>query len=332
MNQVTTALDARPLLSIVFGCFNEAENIPELYERTTRAISGLTRYRFELIFIDNASTDDTVAKIKGLCASDRRVKLIVNARNFGHIRSPMHAVFQAEGAAVIGLASDLEDPPELIPQFVSKWEEGYRIVVGVKAKSADSLPMRLVRSGYYWLVESVASTRMIRDMTGFGLYDRSVVEIIRGFEDPYPYFRGQLSEIGFPVATIPFDKPHRPRGITKNNFFTLYDLAMLGITSHSKAPIRAVTLVGFLLALIAMLVALGYLVAKLLFWETFQFGLAPVLIGFFFFSSVQLFVVGLVGEYVAAIHTQVMRRPLVIEQERVNFEPEQAGKDHGRRA
>lgn len=329
---MTALADSRPLLSIFFGCYNEAENVDELYRRTTRAIADLGRYRFELLFIDNASTDDTVARIKELCAIDERVKLIVNARNFGHIRSPMHAMLQTRGVAAIGLASDLEDPPELIPRFVGRWEEGYKIVVGVKAKTADSLPMRAVRSGYYRLIEAISSTPMIRDMTGFGLYDRSVIEIVRRFNDPYPYFRGQIGEIGFPIATVPFDKPRRARGITKNNFFTLYDLAMLGITSHSKAPIRAVTLLGFALALLAMLVALGYLAAKLLWWETFQFGLAPVLIGLFFFSSVQLFVIGLIGEYVAAIHTHIMNRPLVIERERVNLPPAPGAADDERGA
>ncbi len=308
------------LISIVVPCYNEEANVGQAYEGIRAAFAAIPDHAYEIIFIDNASTDLTVDRVKAMAAADRNVRLIVNARNFGHIRSPVHALFQARGDAVIVMAADLQDPPSLIPQFVAKWEEGYRITVGVKANSLEMPLMTFVRRLYYRVVGAIADVELIPDFTGFGLYDRSVVEIMRKFDDPYPYFRGIISEIGFSVAHIPYTKPRRSRGITKNNFYTLYDMAMLGITSHSKVPIRLATMAGFALSLVSFLISLTYLVLKLLFWEDFQFGTAPILIGLYFFSSVQLFFIGLLGEYVATIHTQVLKRPLVIERERVNFE------------
>jgi glycosyltransferase involved in cell wall biosynthesis len=247
----------------------------------------------------------------------------VNARNFGHIRSPYHAILQASGDAVISLASDLQDPPEIIPQLVSAWERGFRVVAAVKRGSRESRLMWLIRSAYYRLARKIADVQLLDHFTGFGLYDRCVVDILRRLDDPYPYFRGIIAEIGFPVARVEFDQPGRVRGVTKNNFYTLYDTAMLGITSHSKVPIRLATMAGFALGVLSFLISLGYLVLKLIFWDRFQLGTAPLLIGMFFFSSVQIFFIGLIGEYVAAIHTRVQHRPLVVEAERVNFEKAQ---------
>ncbi len=312
--------EGKPLISIVAPCFNEEGNVELLHERIDAAMAGLPGYRYELIFIDNKSQDRTVEKIKVMAAKDKRVKLIVNARNFGHIRSPHHALLQAKGDAVVIIASDLQDPPELLPKFVQKWAEGFKIVVGVKTSSQESRLMWLVRRAYYRLLYRIADIQVVENFTGFGLYDRQVVEITRQFEDPYPYFRGIISEIGFDRAEIPFEKPQRHQGITKNNFYTLYDIAMLGITSYSKLPIRLATMAGFALAFCSLLVSIAYLALKLVFWNRFSFGMAPVLIGLFFFSSVQLFFIGLLGEYVAAIHTQVMKRPHVVEQERINFD------------
>lgn len=310
----------RTLISIVSGCFNEEENVGPLRDQVDAVMAHFPQYQYELIFIDNHSTDGTVARIKTMAASDPRVKLIVNARNFGHIRSPFHAFLQARGAAVIMMASDLQDPPELIREFLTTWEQGHRIVVAVKKQSRESAAMWLIRRFYYGLLHRIADVRVIQHFTGFGLYDRSVVELVRAMDDPYPYFRGLIAEIGFEAVEIPFVQPQRKRGITKNNFYTLYDMAMLGITSHSKIPLRLATMGGFALALLSLLISLAYLALKLIFWNKFGFGMAPVLIGLFFFSSVQLFFIGLLGEYVAAIHTQVLKRPLVVEQERVNLE------------
>jgi polyisoprenyl-phosphate glycosyltransferase len=312
------------LISIVTACFNEADNVDELHARIKRVQEQLPGYRFEHIFIDNASTDDTVPRIKKIIARDSTVRLIVNARNFGHIRSPYYGLLQAKGDAVVCLASDLQDPPEVIPEMVRAWESGYRIVAGVKRESQESKAMWLIRSSYYRLVRRLADVQLLEHFTGFGMYDRCVVDILRTMDDPYPYFRGIVAEIGFEVARIPFDQPGRKRGITKNNFYTLYDLAMLGITSHSKLPIRLATMAGFALSIVSFLISLTYLVLKLILWDRFQLGTAPLLIGVFFFGSVQIFFIGLIGEYVVSIHTQVLRRPLVVERERVNFGQETA--------
>ena len=310
----------KTLISIITGCYNEEENVELLRERIDSVMKDFPQYRYELIYIDNHSQDRTVEKIKAMAAGDRRVKLIVNARNFGHIRSPFHAFLQARGAAVIMMASDLQDPPELIREFLQSWAQGEKVVVAVKKQSLESPIMWILRQIYYWLLFKIADVKVIQNYTGFGLYDRQVVEIIRAMDDPYPYFRGIIAEIGFHAVEVPFVQPQRRQGITKNNFYTLYDMAMLGITSHSKVPIRLATMGGFALALVSLTISFAYLVLKLLFWDTFGMGMAPVVIGVFFFGSIQLFFIGLLGEYVAAIHTQVMKRPHVVEQERVNFD------------
>lgn len=307
------------LISIVTPCFNEEDNIEALYNRIRFVFTKLYQYNYEHIFIDNASTDRTVDIIKELAAEDTHVKLIVNVRNFGHIRSPMHAILQANGDAVICLASDLQDPPELISDFIAKWEEGYPVVAGVKPKSHETPLMFLIRRCYYRVIAKISDVPMIKNFTGFGLYDRKVIEVIRRLDDPYPYFRGLISELGFPVAQIEYVQPKRIRGITKNNFYTLYDIAMLGITSHSKIPLRLAAMAGFILGLASLAVSLVYAVLKFIYWDMFQAGTAPVLIGVFFLASVQLFFIGILGEYVAAIHTQVLKRPLVIEKLRINF-------------
>jgi glycosyltransferase involved in cell wall biosynthesis len=307
------------LISIITPCYNEEENILPLVERIRAVFAALPQYRYEHVFIDNASTDSSVEKIKALAATDPRIKLIVNSRNFGHIRSPVHALMQVDGDAIIAMASDLQDPPELIPEFLEKWEEGVRIVLGVKPKSLESRLMFIIRRVFYKTIGLISDVHLVQNATGFGLYDRSVIEIVRKMDDPYPYFRGMISEIGFAHAEIPYEQPRRLRGITKNNFYTLYDLAMLGITTHSKVPLRLAAMTGFFLAFVSLLVAMGYGVAKLLWWDQFSLGVAPLIIGLFFFASVQLFFIGIIGEYIGAIHTQVLKRPLVIEMERVNF-------------
>lgn len=307
-------------ISIVTHCFNEEDNVEALHAKICQVFIGLPQYDYEHIFIDNASTDATVGKIKALIAHDPHVRLIVNTRNFGHIRSPLHGLMQANGDAVIAMASDLQDPPELLPDFIAKWEDGYRIVVGVKPESQESAMMFLVRRLYYKSIGKIAEIRLIPNFMGFGLYDQSVIDYIRKLDDPYPYFRGLIAEVGYDYATIPYVQPKRVRGITKNNFYTLYDIAMLGITSHSKVPLRIATMAGFALSGVSLLIATGYLIAKLLYWDSFSLGSAPILIGIFFFASVQLFFIGILGEYIGAIHTQVLKRPLVVEKERVNFD------------
>jgi glycosyltransferase involved in cell wall biosynthesis len=307
-------------ISIVTPCYNEEENVEECYRRVRAAMLKLGRYRYEHIFIDNASRDNTVAILKRLAARDRNVKVIVNTRNFGHIRSPFHAFLQATGDAVIGLVADLQDPPELIPEMVAKWEEGYPMVVCLKTASQENRLMFRLRTIYYRLVQRLSSIETFENFTGFGLYDRKVVEIIRSFGDAYPYFRGMIAEIGFPHYEIHFNQPVRFRGITKNNFYSLWDLAMLGITNLSKVPLRVSTFLGFACALLSILTAVSYFIYKLIFWNSFSVGIAPLVIGLFFLGSVQLVSLGMLGEYVGAIHTQVMNRPHAIEKERINFE------------
>jgi glycosyltransferase involved in cell wall biosynthesis len=217
------------------------------------------------------------------------------------------------------MASDLQEPPELIPDFIKQWEQGAKAVVGIKDSSAESAIFFAVRRLYYGLVEKLADTRTIQNFTGFGLYDRTIIDYCKKLGDPYPYFRGLIAEIGLPVQRVLYRQPLRKRGFTKNNFYTLYDLAMLGITNFSKVPLRLATMLGFLAAALSLLVAVGYLIYKLLFWQNFAIGTAPMVIGLFFFASVQLFFIGILGEYIGAIHTQVLNRPLVVEKERINF-------------
>lgn len=310
----------KKLISIVTPCYNEGENVEELVRRIRTVMDGFPQYDYEHLLIDNASKDDTVEKIKRIAGENQHVRLIVNCRNFGHIRSPVHAIFQARGDAVIGMASDLQDPPEMISEFLKQWEAGFKVVIGVKPKSRETPLMFLLRRSYYRLIGKMSDVPLVENFTGFGLYDCEVIATIRSLDDPYPYFRGLIAELGYPRAEIPFEQPRRVRGVTKNNFYTLYDLAMLGITSHSKLPLRLATMSGFILSFISLMIAVGYGLAKLLFWDSFSLGMAPLVVGLFFFGSVQLFFIGLLGEYIGAIHTQVMKRPLVIEKERVNFD------------
>lgn len=314
-----TDMTAKKMISIVTPCFNEEDNIIELYERVA-AVMAEQPYDYEHICIDNCSTDGTVRKIKEIAAHDSRLKLIINARNFGHIRSPHHAILQSSGDACVWIASDLQDPPEMIAEFIKKWEEGYKTVLAVKPESEESSLMFFVRKAYYRLVTKISEVPLVQNATGAGLFDRAIIDILRSINDPYPYFRGLLCEIGFPIATVPFKQPRRTRGITKNNFYTLYDIAMLGITNHSKMPLRLMAMSGFLLAFLSLLVAMFFFIAKLVYWDSFQLGTAPILIGIFFFGAIQAFFIGVLGEYIGSIHTQVRNMPLVVEMERVNFE------------
>ncbi|MDD5678982.1 MAG: glycosyltransferase family 2 protein [Kiritimatiellae bacterium] len=306
-------------ISIITPCYNEADNVREVYEAVVHVFESLPAYDYEHIFIDNASQDRTVAILKEIALQDKRVKIIVNSRNFGHIRSPFHAYLQARGEAVISLVADLQDPPELIKDFIRKWKEGYKIVVGVKQQSEESRLIFALRKTYYRLLSRLSHVDLIEQFTGFGLYDRQVIEIIRNINEPYPYFRGLIAEIGFESAKIEYIQPIRKRGATNNNWYTLLDMALLGMTSYSKVPLRLAVILGFCSAVISLFVALFYLVYKLIFWQNFSVGQAPLVVGIFFFSSVQLFFLGIVGEYVGSIHTYVQKRPLVVERERINF-------------
>ena len=306
-------------VSIVLPCYNEEENIDALYLRLQKVTATLVNYDFEFIFIDNCSQDSTPNLLKNLASKDHRVKAIINVRNFGHIRSPYYAMMQSSGDATILMATDLQDPPEMITEFINKWEDGYKVVAAIKPVSQESKIMFQIRKSYYRFINRISEAKLIQNFTGFGLYDKKVIDTLKKLEDPYPYFRGLISELGFRVAEIPFNQPRRVRGITKNNFYTLYDIAMLGITSHSKVPLRLATIFGFGLSILSFALSIVFLILKLLFWKSFSMGVAPILIGVFFFASVKLFFIGILGEYIMAIHTQVLRRPLVVEEERINF-------------
>ena len=312
----------RRLITVLTACYNEEANIEVLYERVRAVFAKLDGYRYEHLFIDNASSDRTVPILRELAAKDRHVKVIVNNRNFGHVRSPYHALLLCRGDAVIGLVADLQDPPELIPEFLAKWEAGYKVVLGVKVASQDSVVMSAIRRRYYALIDWLSEAPQVRNSTGFGLYDQSFIAVLRTLTDPYPYFRGIVSELGFQFTTIPYAQPKRAGGVTKNNFYTLFDMGLTGIISHSKIPLRLATMVGFFGGVLCLIGAFTYLVVKLLFWYNLPVGIAPLIITLFFLSSVQLFFLGVLGEYVGAIYTQVRNRPLVVERERINFDDE----------
>jgi glycosyltransferase involved in cell wall biosynthesis len=261
----------------------------------------------------------TVSRLRKLAEADKRVKLILNARNFGHIRSPYYGLLQATGNAVILIASDLQDPPEMIDSLIESWNEGNKIVLAVKSSTDESWIWRVVRRTYYKFVTKISNEPLVRNATGAGLFDESVIKELKKLNEPYPYFRGLVTELGFRVKTIEFHQPKRQSGKTKNNFFTLYDIALLGITTSGGAPIRLISLAGFAVAVLSLVIAIGYLIAKLLFWDSFEFGFAPLILGVFFFGSFQIFLIGLLGEYLANIQRRIRNLPLVIEDERVNF-------------
>jgi glycosyltransferase involved in cell wall biosynthesis len=307
------------LISVMTPCFNEEGNVREMYEAVKAVFANLSQYRYEHIFIDNASKDRTPVILRELAAQDKKVKVILNARNFGHVRSGYYALLQARGDAVIALACDFQDPPELIPEFLRRWEAGSKVVLGVKETADERGLFYSLRDRYYRALARIADIELVRQFTGFGCYDQSVIESLRKIDDPYPYFRGLIAEIGHEPSLVPFRQPTRKRGISSQNFYTLYDLAFLGIVNHSKVPLRMATMTGFALAIVSLLVALGYLAAKLLFWSRFSLGIAPILIGFFFLTSVQLFFIGILGEYIGSIYTQVRHHPHVFEKDRINF-------------
>lgn len=315
-------MDRNKKISVLTACYNEEENVTELIETVREVFMKMPQYDYEHIFIDNSSTDKTVDALKAIAINNKQIKIIVNTRNFGHIRSPFHGLIQCNGDAVISLVADFQDPPEMIPKFIEKWEEGHKIVIGVKTHSKENAFMYAIRKFYYNLLAQVSGSidPPVKNFTGFGLYDQHFISVLRKLEDPYPYFRGLITELGFDRYELEYTQPLRKSGKTKNNFLTLYDMAMLGFVNHSKLPLRLSTFIGFVTAIISFLIGFFYLIYKLVYWKDFQLGLAPLIIGIFFFSSIQLFFIGVIGEYIGAIHTQVRKRPLVIEKERVNFD------------
>ncbi len=306
-------------ISIVTPCYNEQDNVQELYNLVKNQFDLLKNYEYEHIFIDNASVDNTVAILYKIAERDKNVKLILNSKNFGHIRSPYYGLLQAHGDAVILMVADLQDPPELIPDLIKKWENGYQMVLGVKSKSKENPAMFFLRKLFYKAISKSSSIEQISNFTGFGLYDQSFIKILRTIDDPYPYFRGMVSELGSNLCRLEYVQPARSKGKTKNNFYTLYDIGMLGFVNYSKLPLRMASFIGFVLAVLSFIVGTLYFLYKLFNWDSFSIGVAPIIIGMFFLGSVQLIFIGIIGEYIGAIYTQIRKRPLVIERERINF-------------
>jgi len=310
-------------ISIMTPCYNEEDNIVQITDAVRKImLEELPQYDYEHVIIDNYSEDNTLSLLRDICAKDKHVKVIENSRNFGYIRSPFHGLMQTTGDCSISLVADFQEPPAMIPIFVKKWEEGYKVVCAVKPTSKENCVMFSIRSLYYKMVKRMSEVDSIDHFTGFGLYDRQVIEALRLMDDPYPYFRGLICEVGFKRALVEFVQPNRMRGKTHSSFYKLFDVAMLGITANSKVPLRLATIAGFLLSIIAFICAVVYLILKLVYWYNMPIGMAPVVIGVFFFSSVQLFFIGLLGEYVAQIFTKVTNRPRVFESERINFDDE----------
>jgi glycosyltransferase involved in cell wall biosynthesis len=308
------------IISIVTPCFNEEENVMEVYQQVKDIFAQIAGYRYEHIFIDNSSTDKTVQILREIAKNDFNIKVIINSRNFGAARSPYHALLQSRGDATIVVMADLQDPPPIIKNLVKKWEEGYKLVLAVKEKSEESSIMFAIRRLYYNTYNKLSNIQIVTNYCGFGLYDKAIIDILRKLDDPYPDLRSLLGEIGFERAILTYVQPKRKRGKTKNNFYNLYDQAMLGITRDSIIPLRLASFIGFFIATINLFVAVGYFIYKLVYWNSFQLGIAPLIIGIFFFGGVQLFFLGVIGEYIGAIFTQVKKRPLVIEKERINFD------------
>lgn len=307
-------------ISIVSGCFNEEDNIDILYARIKKTIFELREnYEFEIIFIDNSSEDRSQEMLRAIASSDQQVKLIFNTRNFGHIRSPFWGIINSFGDAVIYLASDLQDPPEKIKEFIEEWEKGWKVVLAIKEHSETNYIFHFIRRRYYDLLNLISHVDIPKDSTGFGLYDKKVVDVLRTIKDPYPFLRGIICELGFPIKQVDFLQPKRVGGISKNNLYTLYDIGILGLISNSLVPIRIATALGFITGGLSLVVGLAYIILKIVFWDNFVMGLAPLIIGIFFLLGLVLIFLGIIGEYIANIQSYVRARPLVIEKERINF-------------
>ena len=308
-------------IAIVIPCYNEEENIVGITKAIEdELVSSLPQYDYEILIIDNCSTDNTRALIRGICTNNKKVKAIFNAKNFGQFNSPYHAILQADGDCVIPICADFQDPVEMIPRFVHEWENGYKIVCGIKSKSKENPFVRFFRTCYYKLIKKMSSVEQIEHFTGFALYDRDFVEVLRELNDPTPFIRGIVAELGYKRKDIEYTQQKRAAGKTHNNFFTLYDAAMLSFTSYTKIGLRIASMLGFAIAVLSALIGIVYLVMKLIWWERFPGGTVPTMILSTFLGSVQMFFLGFLGEYVMNMNTRIMNRPLVVEEERINFE------------
>lgn len=307
-------------VSIVIGCYNEQENIRAITSAVDAQMRELPQYDYDILCIDNCSTDNTRPLLREICAENKKVKAIFNVRNFGQFNSPFYALLQTDGDCVIKLCADFQDPVEMIPVFLKHWEEGYQIVYGVKTTSQENHMMYRLRTLYYKLIRKFSSIDQIEHFTGFGLYDKKFIDVLRDLDDPTPFLRGIVAELGGKKIAIPYEQPKRKAGRSHNNWYTLYDAAMLSFTSYTKIGLRMATFLGAGIAVISTIIALVYLVMKLINWNRFIAGTAPLVIGMFFLGAVQLIFLGIIGEYILSINQRIMNRPLVVEQERINFD------------
>jgi glycosyltransferase involved in cell wall biosynthesis len=308
-------------ISILIPCYNEEENVVHISKAIVEVFEkDLAHYDYELVFIDNHSTDNTRPLLREICKRNQRIKAIFNAKNFGQFNSPFHGMLQTIGDCTICLCCDFQDPIELIPIFVGEWEKGSKIVCGIKTTSKENRIIRFLRTCYYKTIKKMSDVEQIEHFTGFGLYDKSFLNVLRNLHDPTPFLRGIVAELGFSRKNVEYEQAKRRAGKTKNNWYTLFDAAMLSLTSYTKIGLRIATIAGFIASAVSLVVALFYLVYKLLAWDSFSAGNAPIVIGVFFMGALQLFFIGFIGEYVMAMNARIMNRPLVIEEERINFE------------
>lgn len=308
-------------VSILIPCYNEEDNVVPMSEAIVNLFTTqLTKYDYELVFIDNDSKDTTRPKLRKICEKNPHIKAIFNAKNFGQFNSPYYGILQTTGDCTISMVCDFQDPIELIPRYLEEWEKGYKIVIGIKTSSKENKLVYGLRTLYYKIIKKFSDVEQIEHFTGSGLYDKEFVQVLRDLKDPTPFLRGIVAELGYKRKEIPYEQPKRRAGKTHNNFFTLYDAAMLSITSYTKVGLRACTFLGMICGTISALIGLIYLILKLLFWNRFAAGMAPILIGMFFLGSLQLFFIGFIGEYISSINRRVMNRPLVVEEERINFD------------
>lgn len=308
-------------ISVILPTYNEEDNVIPLSKEIVNIFNNeLNNYDYEIIFTDNNSIDSTREKIISLCQENKNIKAIFNAKNFGQFRSPFNAMINANGDCVILMVSDFQDPPKIIVDFVREWESGYKIVIGIKNKSKENLIMRFIRTLYYKLMKYISDIEHIEHFTGTGLYDKSFIKTISVLDDPEPYIRGIVSELGYKIKKINYEKQNRKAGKSKNNFFTLYNIAMISITNYSKIVLRLATMIGFLFSFLSFIFSLIYFIYKIIYWHSFNVGIAPLILGVFFIGSIQLFFLGLIGEYILNINDRLMKRPLVIEEKRINFD------------
>lgn len=313
-------------ISILIPCYNEEENVIPMSEAVTELFeTELVQYDYEIVFIDNNSSDNTRILLRKICSGNRHIKAIFNAKNFGQFNSPYYGMCQTTGDCTISMCCDFQDPLELIPRFIQEWEKGYKIVCGIKTSSKENKIMRFLRTCYYKIIRKMSDVDQIEHFTGTGLYDRSFIQVLKDLDDPTPFLRGIVAEMGYKRKDIPYEQQKRRAGQTHNNWFTLYDAAMLSFTSYTKVGLRIATIAGFVMAFISIIIALVYLILKLVYWERFVAGVTPILLAVLVLGSVQLFFIGFLGEYVLSINKRMMKRPLVIEEERINFEEEMLG-------